>query len=140
MIYLDTSVVLAQLLAEDLRPHPAIWEQPLVSSRLLEYEIWVRLHARKLAATHGDSARALLQHISLLELTPVVLARALDPFPLPVRTLHALHLASISYLRERRVDVRLAAFDERLLAAARRMKIPVIDPRRSPRLLARRRR
>jgi len=40
VIYLDTSVALAELLAEDRRARPTLWEEPLVSSRLLEYELW----------------------------------------------------------------------------------------------------
>jgi len=39
VIYLDTSVALAYLLAEDRRPPDSLWENPLVSSRLLEYEL-----------------------------------------------------------------------------------------------------
>lgn len=46
MVYLDTSAALAHLLAEDRVPPDSLWDQPLVSSRLLEYELWNRLHAR----------------------------------------------------------------------------------------------
>ena len=59
MIYVDTSVALAELLAEDRRPGESFWNQTLVSSRLLEYEVWTRVHARKLARSHGEAARAL---------------------------------------------------------------------------------
>ena len=97
MIYLDTSVALAHLLTDDRAPPESIWRQPLVSSRLLEYEIWNRIHARRLGRTHGDEVRALVGRVALLELVPVVLARALEPFPIPVRTLHALHLASMDF-------------------------------------------
>lgn len=129
MIYVDTSVVLAQLLAEDRRPPAALWEEALVSSRLLTYETWTRLHARDLAGSHGDAARELLSRISLLELSPDVLDRALEPFPVPVpvRTLDALHLASMTHLHERRVDVRLAAYDDRMLRAAGELDLPVFE-------------
>jgi len=41
VIYLDTSVVaLAYLLTEDRALSASIWQEQLVSSRLLEYEIW----------------------------------------------------------------------------------------------------
>lgn len=40
MIYLDSSVALAHLLVEDRVPPAALWAEPLVSSRLLEYELW----------------------------------------------------------------------------------------------------
>ncbi len=36
MIYLDSSVALAHLLAEDRFPSEDLWQQQLVSSRLLE--------------------------------------------------------------------------------------------------------
>ena len=126
MIYLDTSAALAELLAEDKKPDPGIWQEPLVASRLLEYEVWTRLNARSLASSHGDAARDLLAHVSYLELTPVVLARALEPFPLAVRTLDAIHLASIEYLRARDVPVLLATFDERMLEVAKRLGIVVV--------------
>lgn len=124
MIYLDTSVALAQLLSEDRLPPPDLWKEALISSRLLEYEIWTRLHSRKIAVSHADAARALIGRVSLLELAPPVLARPLEPFPTPVRTLDALHLASIEFLRARNPDVRLASYDRRLSEAARRLKIP----------------
>ncbi|MBI3183652.1 MAG: PIN domain-containing protein [Myxococcales bacterium] len=125
MIYVDTSIVLAELLAEDRRPAPALWEQTTVSSRLLEYETWVRIHARSLAATHGEAARLLLARFSLLEMLPEVLSRAIDSFPVAVRTLDALHLASVEFLRSRNIDVQLATFDHRMLDAAKQLGIPI---------------
>jgi hypothetical protein len=96
VIYLDSSVALAHLLAEDRLPPEDLWQQQLVSSRLLEYEVWNRIHARRLEQSHSDAVRALIERVALLELATPVLSRALDPFPIPVRTLDALHLASIS--------------------------------------------
>jgi predicted nucleic acid-binding protein len=127
LIYLDTSALLAQLLTEEQRPPPAIWREPLIASRLLEYEVWTRLHARGLKASHAPAAGELLARIALVELSPVVLRRALEPFPLPVRTLDALHLASIDFLIQRRLDVRLATYDRRLAAAAAAMAVPIYD-------------
>ena len=125
MIYVDTSVVLAHLLAEDRRPPASLWTETLVSSRLLEYEIWSRLHARELAEERSDAAHETIARISLLELAPPVLARALDEFPVPVRTLAALHLASLEFLRGRGQAVELASYDQRMISAARAIGIPV---------------
>ena len=125
MIYLDTSVALAHLLAEDHRPPAELWSEEIVSSRLLEYELWNRLHARQLASSHADVARLLLARLAWLELVPKVLERALQPFPAPVRTLDALHLASISFLREHGKDVILATYDKHMARAARAMRIPI---------------
>jgi predicted nucleic acid-binding protein len=127
MIYLDTSVALAHLLAEDRRPPNPLWAEELWSSRLLEYELWNRIHARDLTRSHGDSLRLLLARISLIELDPIVLARALQPFPAPTRTLDALHLASATWLRERGAAVRLATYDGRLAAASRAIGLDVLE-------------
>ena len=125
MIYLDTSVALAYLLTEDRSPPESIWQELLISSRLLEYEVWNRIHARGLGRSHGEEARSLIGRVALIELAPPVLARALEPFPIPVRTLDGLHLASIEFLRARRQTVELASYDERLLAGARALHIPL---------------
>jgi hypothetical protein len=125
VIYLDTSVALAYLLTEDRIPPESIWQESLISSRLLEYEIWNRIHARGLGRSHGEEARSLIGRVALIELAPPVLARALEPFPIPVRTLDGLHLASIEFLRARRQTVELASYDERLLAGARALQIPL---------------
>ena len=124
MIYLDTSVALAHLLSEDRRPPDSIWSETLVSSRLLECETWTRIHAKGLARSHSETVRSLLARVAMLELAPRVLARALEPFPIPVRTLDALHLASMEFLRAQSQPVTLAAYDIRLLEAAARMGIP----------------
>ena len=125
MIYLDSSVALAHLLAEDRTPSEAIWSEVLTSSRLCEYEIWNRINAAKLHQSHGPEVRTLLDRIALIELEPTVLARALEPFPTPVRTLDALHLASMEFIRSRMPDLRLATYDDRLAAAARALRIPL---------------
>ena len=127
MTYIDASVALAHLFLEGRRPHHEFWESTLVSSRLLEYEIWTVLHARAFAQSHGDAAGALLARITLLELAPPVITRALGAFPVAVRTLDALHLASIDYLRQQRQAVELATYDRRMRAAAEAMEIPVVD-------------
>jgi predicted nucleic acid-binding protein len=127
VIYLDSSVALARLLSEERQPPRNFWEQRIVSSRLLEYEIWNRLNARRLHNSHGEAARGLLERIALVELTPVVLARALEPFPVQVRTLDGLHLASIEYLRTQGQAIALASYDERLLNASRALGIETIE-------------
>ena len=125
MIYLDTSVALAHLLAEDRVPPDRLWKEPLISSRLIEYEIWTRIHARKLTRSHADEVRSLLSRLALIELATPVLARALEPFAKPVRTLDALHLASMEFLRNQGQSVTLASYDERLINAARALRFPL---------------
>jgi hypothetical protein len=125
MIYLDTSVALAHLLAEDRTPPETLWREPLIASRLLEYELWTRIHARGLSRSHGEEIRAVIGRVALIELAPQVLARALEPFPLPLRTLDTMHLSSLLFLREHGLRIELASYDERMLAAARALQIPL---------------
>jgi predicted nucleic acid-binding protein len=125
VIYLDSSVALAHLLAERTRPSKRLWETPVVSSRLLEYEIWNRLHARGLGRSLVGAADRLLGGFEFVELTPAVLRRALDPFPVPVRALDGLHLATIEFLRAEGGTVALASYDARLKAGALALGIPL---------------
>ena len=97
----------------------------MVSSRLLEYELWNRLHARGLTRSHTDEAKGILVYVSLIDLEPQVLARALEPFPTPVGTLDGLHLATIEFLRARGEDIELASYDKRLNAAAQALGVAV---------------
>jgi len=123
LIYLDSSVMLAYLMTEDRTPAAALWRERLISSRLLSYEIWNRIHARRL--TRVDDARALLDRVSMLDLTPSTLARALDPFPITVGTLDGLHLATIEFLRGEGETIELASYDRSLVACAQALGVAI---------------
>ncbi len=125
MIYLDTSVALAHLLVEDTSPPDEIWDQQLVASRLLEYEAWTRINSAGLKKSHGELVRGVLSRLAFLEMLPRVLVRALDPFPVPVRTLDAVHLASADFLREQGQKIVVATYDKRMREAARKMRFEV---------------
>jgi predicted nucleic acid-binding protein len=83
------------------------------------------VNARGLAASHGETLRAFLGRLAFVELSAPVLERALEPFPVPVRTLDALHLASALFLRAQGQAVRLATYDDRLARAARGVGLDV---------------
>jgi predicted nucleic acid-binding protein len=125
MIYLDSSVLIAHLLAEDRRPPASLWDNPLVSSRLLEVEAWTALHARGKTRL-AEPLRVLLLRLSLLEMEEPVLERAIEPFPVPVRALDAIHLASAEYLRRVGEDVSIATYDARMRASARKMEFEIV--------------
>lgn len=120
MIYVDSSVVLAALLAEDRIPPADFWDEKLASSRLLEYEVHVRLHALDAKAASFENAHAMFHSFEWLEMTPRVLARVLEPFPrgTALRTLDALHLASALYVRDQGLAMSFATYDRRLRIAA----------------------
>src|SRR4029079_18933768 len=104
MIYVETSVGLAQLLAEDRRPPEALWTATPISSRLTEYQVWTRVHAHALGVSHGESVRILLARFGWLEMTPAVLARALEPWPVSLRTLDPLHPGALAFVCSQRPD------------------------------------
>jgi hypothetical protein len=51
VIHLDTSVALAALFAEARQPPGRLWRETSIASRLLEYELMVRMHHRGLGAS-----------------------------------------------------------------------------------------
>jgi hypothetical protein len=114
-------------LDEDVHPPERLWKESLVSSRLMEYEAWRRLHALGLAESHGESLRSLLSAVAMLDLPTPIVERAREAFPRPVRTLDALHLASLLFLVEQGQKVQLATYDERLERVATELGISPYD-------------
>jgi predicted nucleic acid-binding protein len=125
MVYIDASVILAELLAEDRRPPKSIWNHDLYSSRLLEYEVWNRMHAYGLAKSHERGIQNQLNIISYVELSPIVLKRAKESFSIKLRTLDALHFSTFEYLLNQGVKIQLAAYDDQMLKYAKKTKIPL---------------
>jgi hypothetical protein len=125
VIYIDSSVALAHLLAEPRSPPATLWKELLVSSRLLEYEIWNRINTLGQRAFIGDDARSLLDRIYLHEMSRLVLERALAPWPTPIRTLDALHIATLEYLRRGGEAIELATYDHKMIATASALGIPI---------------
>ena len=126
LVYVDTSVVLATVRCEQAVVDPSFWDQPLlVSSVLLEYETWTRLHALGEAAHLGATANAVLGAVNMVGLSLEIGARCRAPFPSPVRTLDALHLATADHLRMKGYNVRIASFDPRLNQSAAAMGFAV---------------
>jgi predicted nucleic acid-binding protein len=123
VIYVDSSVLLADLFAEPRSPPDTLWDEDLASSRLLTYEVWNRISAYGLMTSRGSRARGLLARVNLTEMSDAALARALEPFLVAVRTLDALHLAKMEFLRNKGEAVTLASYDNRLLTAAQGLGI-----------------
>ena len=116
--YVDSSVLLAHLLTEDRRPPPEFWDRELTTSRLTGYEVYSRLHRQQSSELYVTRATELIGLPLTLDLSPEVLGRAEHPFPIPLRTLDALHLASADWLRSQGFPVQIATYDQRLAAAA----------------------
>ncbi len=80
-----------------------------------------------LARSHGHLVSDLLMRIAFVEMVWPVLRRAIEPFPIPVRTLDALHLATVTFLQEHGQDLRLASYDARQRGAATALGIDLVD-------------
>jgi predicted nucleic acid-binding protein len=126
--YLDSSVILRVVLGEP--GHLREWADldQGVASALAEVECLRTIDRLALrgALDAAESARrraavyALLEAIELVELAPPVLARASQPFPVPLGTLDALHLATALLWRERgERGLAFATHDLALAQAAR---------------------
>ena len=124
MIYLDSSVALAHLLAETM--HAGNHFGSSRRSRAASWNMKCGIECRRgLGRSHGEAVRALTARVALIEMTPPVLARALEPFAVAARTLDALHLASMEFIRSRLQAIALARLGARLLAGARAQGIPI---------------
>jgi hypothetical protein len=122
--YIDSSVALASALTEVCQPPEVLWTKRVFSNRLLEYEVWNRIFAQGIGDTHRGEIEAVLCKIDLVELSRDCLRHALRPYPVLVRTLDGLHLATMAHLREQGEEVELASYDHRLVAAAEALGIP----------------
>lgn len=125
--YLDSSVLLAEVFLEPKRPAPGFWRRHLLSSRLLEYEARTRLNAKALPLPVMKAALELIETVELREMSPEVLARARDPWPVAIRTLDALHFATLVHLRGSGADIDLATYDHRMIDAAQALGFPLAD-------------
>ncbi len=123
MIYIDTSVMLATVFDEPRRPPDALWSKASFSSRLLEYEVAVRLNALGRRSKARQLADDFLSHVELVPLDAPALSRALQPFPVPLRTLDAIHLSTILFLQGRGIKLELATYNKRLALAAKTLGI-----------------
>ena len=133
--YLDTSALLRLVLREpgaleDLRSCEA-----LVSSELLAVEALRtidRLRLQGALTTEEAAARRLvvtewLEAVDLVVVQRPILARACDPFPVPLGTLDALHLATLLVWRERMgKTLVMATHDGGLALGARSFGVEVV--------------
>jgi predicted nucleic acid-binding protein len=117
-VYIDSSIALAHVLGEGVAPPAALFSENLISSRLLEYETWVRIHREGLGQTHGAALDELLSRIAMLEPIRPVVSAIFEPMVRGLRTLDAIHLASMKFLIDESQEVRLATYDRRLAGIA----------------------
>ena len=100
--YLDSSVVLRYILLGEATIRHALAFPRAVSSELIEIECRRVLHRCRLVGELDDETLAaahqrldaVLSGIDLLQMSTQIKRRAMEPFPVHVRTVDALHVAT----------------------------------------------
>ena len=125
--YLDASAIMGIILDEPADPAPHRTAESLVSSCVAEVETFRTLDRVRFAGrvTDIEAARKnselthLLRDLHLLPVSPLIIALARGTFPVPVRALDALHVASAQWLREETgEDLEFWTHDRRQATAA----------------------
>jgi uncharacterized protein len=126
--YLDTSALLRLVLRETGALEEVRSWEGLVSSELLAVESLRTIDRLRLqgdlsveeAASRREIATEWLEAVDLVLLQRPILARASEPFPTPLGTLDALHLATALVWRDRMRQALVMATHDRDLALAAR--------------------
>ena len=133
--YVDASVLLRVLLGEPGRLREWREVETAVSSGLAEVEVLRTLDRLRLrdeltleeTAERRGAAFRLVHAVSLADVSAPILRRAADPFPTPLGTLDAIHLATALAWREaRHPALVVATHDEQLGIAARACGFEVV--------------
>ena len=132
--YLDSSVLLRLILREPGAMNDVPDREGLVSSELLAIECPRTIDRLRLqgslsteeAAVRLVAVKDWLEAVDLVLVQRPILARASEPFPTPLGTLDALHLATALIWRDRmQSDLVMLAHDGGLALAARAFGIEV---------------
>lgn len=125
-LYVESSAILAWIFGEAAGDHSRKVinsVRPIVSSTLsvLEVERAVRRALSTRAITESDAVklqglfRSVCRGWEFMEMTPEIQRRAAEPFPLePLRSLDALHLATVLSFLELYNDLTVLSFDARI--------------------------
>ena len=126
--YVDSSVILRVVLSQPDALGAWANIQHAVTSAITEVECLSTLDRRLRQglldvddlAARRHLALQLLERMDRVDVSPMVLRRAADPFPTPLGTLNAIHLATAILWREGRVaEPILVTHDAQLATAAR---------------------
>ena len=132
--YLDASVILRRVLGQ---PDPIDWDglAATASSALTRVECLRTVERLRLAGAFDEDAQVrvltvvyeVFQSSLVIEVGSPVLERAAMPFPVALKTLDAVHLATAMMLRESGTGpIRMATHDRALARASRAMGFDVL--------------
>lgn len=128
MIYVDSSVALAEVFGESRRPPREFWDLDLVASRLTDLEMRLRAAATGQAERFLSVVDQIAGCISFIEIEPASVELIYAGGTRGLRTLDAIHLATLAHFNSAPGGTELATYDRRLATAAHAMGFPVIVP------------
>ncbi len=135
IVYLDSSVLLRKLLGEPGRLAEWTAIEAAVCSEICRVECLRTIDRMRHEAGLEDGSVATLRegvframdHVEIVGVTRVVLSRAAMPFPVPVKTLDAIHLSTALLWQEvRERPMVMATHDTALGRAARSVGMQVV--------------
>ena len=132
--YLDASVILRRALGQ---PDPLAWDDvnAMVTSSLTRVECLRTVDRLRVQRAVDEISQLrtrevlyrIFESYSVIEVGATVLERAAMPFPVPIKTLDAIHLASALLFQEASGEpIRLATHDRALAQAGRAMGFEVV--------------
>lgn len=128
MIYVDSSVAVASVLAETRRPPEDFWEMRVVASRLTDLETRVRvLRDGSSDALERDLDRV-VSRINFVEVERRTVGLLYRDVPKVLRALDAIHLATLEFFNREVGNTALATYDRRLAVVAHEMGFDVLAP------------
>jgi predicted nucleic acid-binding protein len=118
MAYLDSSVALRHILMGEIAIEQAFASHFPVASELIEIECRRVLHRCRMGGELDDDRlvialerlEAVIAGLDLVELSPSIKQRAMEAFPVIVRTLDALHLATALECRAKSAGEEILVF------------------------------
>jgi predicted nucleic acid-binding protein len=128
LIYVDASVALAEVFSESRRPPATFWDLPLVASRLTDLEMRTRASSSPQADRYRATVDRLVGCISFTEIEPESVDLIYAGGTRGLRTLDAIHLATLAHFNRAPGGTALATYDRRLATAAHALGFEVIVP------------
>ena len=128
MIYADASVTVATVLSESRRPPDGFWTTRVIASRLTDLETRVRVARHGQSARHQQAVDFVTSRMLFIEIDRASVDLLYREIPTGLRTLDAIHLATLAHMNSGVQRVPLATYDRRLAAAAEAMGFQVIAP------------
>lgn len=121
-------MALAEVFSEQRRPKEGFWDLPLVASRITDLEMRTRAAAIGQLQANAAVLDAISSAIMFADIGRKNLELLYSGRTGALRTLDAIHLATLDFFNREIDETQLATYDRRLAAAAEAMGFEVLAP------------